>query len=136
MNEVNTVKRLRYHAGLEQNVELEVPSMAELLWRKETLRECTEDVIEALETLNLDMNGSIPSQSTTRKAQFPRDLVYAISEIIRLTHQSVNGATSDTEREDATRAAWKLEVAWAAILAGDIDNLRKHIAEEEAARNA
>jgi hypothetical protein len=32
-------------------------------------------------------------------------------------------------------AAWAIETSWRAVLAGDIDDLQQHVAEERAARN-
>jgi hypothetical protein len=61
-----------------------------------------------------------------RRDQIPRQLAYAVAEITRMP------------REDAasTDAAWTVEIAWNAVLAGDIDDLHQHLQHERAARDS
>ena len=52
----------------------------------------------------------------------PRDVAYAVSEIARLL-----GNTAHVVE------AWEVDVAWNAVLAGDVDDLREHIDHERRA---
>jgi hypothetical protein len=64
----------------------------------------------------------------------PSTLVYAITEVIRMSRDKQEGATNESERETLARAAWRAETGWSAVLAGDIDDIRTHLLEEEAMR--
>jgi len=133
MEKANTTSQLRYHAGLDQQEKLSSPSLADVLWRKESTQEALEDVLRILQALNIEMNGEIPSESSNREQHFSRALIYAVSETIRLVRHSANEAPNDALRNDLDKSARRIEMAWSAVLAGDIDNLKNHITEEEAA---
>jgi len=60
---------------------------------------------------------------------FDRRLVYAVSEILRILEATPN--TSPKLRDCLENARWKIHTAWDAVLSGDIDDVLKHIAEEE-----
>lgn len=63
-----------------------------------------------------------------------RDLVYAIAEIDRMLRSYGVGVSDGARRAQAAKATWRIETAWRAVLAGDIDDLRQHLAEESATR--
>lgn len=123
--ETNT--RIRYHAGLQQALDLDVPSLAELLWKKLPADESVRDVIHTLQILNTELNGEIPSESSQREQNIPRSVVYGVSEIIRLTRN----AAERLQDEALLQFARSIEIGWSAVLAGDIDNIMLHITEEE-----
>jgi hypothetical protein len=88
------------------------------------LAEAVEDVLRTLERLNYELNGPVPSQGLDHTEQLPRRLAYALAEIMRWVGDSSGNKT----------AASKVEIAWNAVLAGDIDDLREHVQLELAAR--
>lgn len=94
----------------------------------ERLADAVEDVIDALSELNFQSNGSVPSESLVGVDAFPRSLIYAITEILRMLREL------SSDRPDAVRAESLIAMAWSAILAGDIDDLKRHLADEERAR--
>jgi hypothetical protein len=82
--------------------------------------------------LNHEINGLVPSASSAAEkedAQFPRKLVYAITEIIGLLRDA--DTLPDTE---ISRAHRHIAFAWSAVLAGDIDDVRAEIALDDATR--
>ena len=127
---------LRYHAGLDQQASARTPSLADLLWRKEPPEEALDDVLRILEALNLEANGAVPSESATHEQCFPRALIYAVTEVIWLLREAANQAGNATATRDLNKAARRIELAWSAVLAGDIDNLTEHIAEEDASQES
>lgn len=131
------LSRLRWHAGLEESYEGDQPSISASTWKANfsatSIGRATSDVVDLLEELNKDLNGSTPSESTDYAENIPRSLAYAMSEILLLLRDSRNDLPSQSN--DLTRRSlWTIETAWNAVLAGDIDNLREHLAYEEAAR--
>jgi hypothetical protein len=62
-------------------------------------------------------DGAIPSETPYGADQIPRTLAYAIAEIVRMLR----------EQPTSSAAASTVESAWAAIVAGDIDDLREHL---------
>jgi hypothetical protein len=50
-------------------------------------------------------------------------MAYAVAEVARMLREA-----------DADREAWQVETGWLAVLAGDVDDVRQHITEEETAR--
>lgn len=130
---MNTIARLRYHAGLEEQEAVDIPSLAEVLWRRESFEKSIDDVFRVLQILNLEMNGTLPSRTIDGEQCFPRKLIYAITEIIALLRKTAGKSQGDLTRNELNKAAWRVETAWSAILAGDIDDLLAHVAEEEAA---
>jgi hypothetical protein len=127
--ETNT--RIRYHAGLQQALDLDVPSLAELLWKKLPADESVRDVIHTLQILNTELNGEIPSESSQREQNIPRSVVYGVSEIIRLTRNAAERLQDVKRIEALLQFARSIEIGWSAVLAGDIDNIMLHITEEE-----
>ena len=116
------ISRLRWHAGLE-GAHHAAPSIADCTGpagAADRLDEALGDLLEALAQLNRELNGPIPSATTDGADQIPRPLVYAVAEITRMLR----------EQPDYDDAAWSVDTAWAAILAGDIDDLDEHLHNE------
>lgn len=123
-----TVQRLRWHAGLVDAVGLEGTSVsgatAQIDGPSDQLDDAIADLFAVLGQLNRELNGTLPSQFGDKAEMVPRAVAYAVSEIARMLRESNPGS----------RDAWRVDSAWSAILAGDIDDLRRHVADEEAAR--
>lgn len=92
-----------------------------------------EDIIDCLEVVNRELNGAIPSETIAeKKRDIPRDLVYAMSNIIAdglLIYQ--RWAENDVFDLDTRKQLFKMishiNDAWTQVLAGDVDNLREEI---------
>ncbi|MGH7488322.1 MAG: hypothetical protein ACREMY_22405 [bacterium] len=123
---MDVATQLRYHAGLEPDLKLDVQSLADAVWKRSSIRAAVDDVIRLLQLLNYEVNGLVPSAGIEDSGQFPRKLIYAVTEIIRLLRQLETRSESE-----ASRSARNVEFAWAAVLAGDIDNIRQAIDEDE-----
>ena len=91
------------------------------------------DLVDVVALLNLELNGSTPSQSTHVVQDIPRDVAYAVVVIINQLRQHACCEVVET-KTSLTDAAWVIETAWLAVLAGDIDDLQTHLAEEQAMR--
>ena len=85
---MNTIAELRYHAGFDELVTSSTRSLADVLWQKESVHEALRDVLRILQAVNLEMNGEIPSESSSREDGLSRDLAYAVSEIASLLRKS------------------------------------------------
>lgn len=131
MIQPDTNTRIRYHAGLQQALDTDVPSLAELLWKKQPADESIQDVIHTLQILNTEMNGEIPSESSLREQNIPRSVVYGVSEIIRITRNAAERLQGGACNEALLQCARRIEIGWSAVLAGDIDDIMLHITEEE-----
>jgi hypothetical protein len=89
------------------------------------------DFVSVLSRLNVELNGETPSESAgTGPATISTDVAYAVAEVSRILREKAD-ATSSPEARDG---AWRVDTAWLAVLAGDIDNLEQHLADEAEAR--
>jgi hypothetical protein len=87
----------------------------------------TADLIEALDGFNRVLNGPRPSsglRDACRTDVVPIRVAYSVGEAVRMLRES-----------GATTCAWRIETAWLAVLAQDIDDVSNHVAEEEQARS-
>jgi hypothetical protein len=99
------------------------------------LERAVSDCLLALASLNAELNGEVPSSSSPDDRQdLPRSLVYAVIEVARMLRASQDHATDTSAATRLGRAAWRIETAWSAVLAGDIDDLGEHLKHEEVAR--
>jgi len=134
MAAVVTTDRLRCHAGLAAvEDDQSRPSLSRCVepekFSGNALKAAMADFIEIMVLVNVELNGSIPSESTEGANEIPRDVAYAVAEIIHLLRHARSDV--DEVRASLERAVWMVEVAWLAILAGDIDDLPAHLAGEE-----
>lgn len=115
-------------------------SIAECLDRPdpsgERLENAIADLLDALAVLNTDLNGTVPSEGFERDDKISLAIVFAVTEIVNLLRQRANRRGATETAQHAARAAWRAEAAWLAVLHGDIDDLRGHLADEEAMRNS
>jgi hypothetical protein len=123
----STTRRLRAHAGLDEASGFPGPTVSEATIEPvnaQDLEAALSDFIDALNALNHELNGAEPSATVLGKASsVSTDAAYAIAEVTRMLR--------DANRE---REAWLVDTGWLAVLAGDIDDVRQHIAEEAAGR--
>jgi hypothetical protein len=126
MGNPDTTRRLRWHAGLIDLPDSEAPTVAGCTWptgeRSPKLGGAVADFIGALQALNHELNGIVPSNSMSGADTVSRGAAYAVAEVIRMLEE--NG--------EAQHERWMVETAWLAVLAGDIDDLDEHIAQLEA----
>ena len=132
-------RRLRWHAGLGDEADITgIPSIAECTWsgggRSERVTDAADDFLAALSELNRELNGPVPSEAKGGSRDIPRAAAYAVAEVIRMLRDAESLAAVP-ERQRMSDAAWAIETSWRAVLAGDIDDLQQHVAEERAARN-
>ena len=120
-----TATRLRQHAGLEPSSGAPTVSAATVEpIDARGLAEAVSDFLALLEVLYHQLNGPKPSSATSGKAEtISTSVAYSIAEVVRMLRDAA-----------ADREAWQVETGWLAVLAGDVDDVREHVAEEEAAR--
>ncbi len=134
------VQRLLWHAGLAERPggaagvsisEITSPATAS----SEGLAESLDDFVAALSELNRVLNGDVPSELTSGKAEdVPRAAAYATEEVVWMLRRAAEDAASPAEAESLLDAVWMIEVAWHAVLAGDVDDLWEHVAHARLAR--
>jgi hypothetical protein len=131
-----TKERLRWHAGLGAVVETSVPSVSDCTGAEGPagLYEAAADLLATLARLNHELNGETPSESADFATEIPRDPVYALAVVIRLLRDANDKSPGFSEAGSFADAAGLVETAWAAVLAGDIDDLPQHVSQEQAAR--
>ena len=132
-----TMKRLRWHAGLAER-----PSgaggtpVAGCIGASDAssseLEPAMSDLFEALGLLNVELNGRLPSESRTATDAVPRSIAYAVAEISRMLRDAAGRGRDD--RSELAGHAWRVDTAWLAVLAGDVDDLLSHVNDEAAMR--
>lgn len=125
------VDALRWHAGLAVAETGEraplMPVVDVVAPQHAAAREVSvEHLWVTLSQLNLELNGD-PEQPEHACRALDANVVYAVEEIVRLL---------DASRDAGRDLAQELRVAWVAILAGDIPDLRAHVAQERSARRS
>jgi hypothetical protein len=81
------------------------------------------DFLDAMARFNNELNGDRPSAAQSVPDAVPRNVAYAVAEVARMLREA--GADDDASLVDT---------AWLGLLAGDIDDLREHVALEVSAR--
>jgi hypothetical protein len=131
-----TEARLGFHAFPERDDLSPVPSISSCTWpgaqNEGRLEEALADFLAALSALNHELNGEVPSDSTADDPvpAVSTSLAYSVAVVIRMIREY------GEKRQDANAVlgAWRVETAWEAILAGDIDDIAEHVADEERMR--
>jgi hypothetical protein len=122
--ETDTVTTIRAHAGLNEPT-AGGAAISEALVHGEGVDAALASFVEALQRLNIEVNGSVPSDSIGGEdVALPSGLVYAVAEVSRMLRAA--------RRDDD---AWAVDTAWLAVLAGDIDDIGEHVAQERTARS-
>lgn len=127
---------IRWHAGLARSKAdhggMSVStSLATSNIPDDELETAVADLLDAMTQFNFELNGRVPSESATVATVVPRSIAYAIAEISRMLKEAADVRSTSY----ASSAAWRLDTAWRAVLAGDVDNLRAHLADEEVMRD-
>lgn len=119
-----TERRLLQHAGLESSSgALTVSAATVEPVEARQLAEAVSDFLTLLDVLNHELNGAEPSAAISGKAEtVSTGVAYAVAEVVRMLRDA-----------DADREAWQVETGWLAVLAGDVDDVLQHIADEGAA---
>lgn len=140
MIKTETLERLRQHAGLCQAPSPSFPTIADCTAPRADLLQklwlAGEDVISTLGALNYELNGATPSSGQICVALIPRSLVYAMTEIIRMVRELLPAVRESSQRSRIEVLAKQIESAWSAVLAGDVDDLHQHLAQEGMANEA
>lgn len=113
--------RILWHAGLSLATDAS-DSLAALTADGDAgeVEAAASDFIAALDEYNRELNGPVPSERIDGADEYvPRRLTYAAGEVGRMLR--VRGLSE---------AALRVETAWLAVLAGDIDDIPAHLAEE------
>jgi hypothetical protein len=112
----DTVRLLLWHAGLQGDA-LDPESVSGATATDQRVSEAATAFLIVLERLNEELNGPRPSERVEAgSGDVPRDVAYAVSEVTRMLRDA-----------DANDAAGRVDTAWNAVLAGDIDDLAEHV---------
>ena len=132
------ISHMRWHAGYEKPIPKSFPSLSDCTWPPNGLQDYLDhavgDIVDTLSVVNHQMNGAVPSETAIADANISRLLVGAISEIQRMLRAFRESCTTSEAQQSALRYEFIVETAWGAVLDGDIDDLKQHIAGELAAR--
>jgi len=134
---MNPLLRLKQHSGLPTS-DGEIPgdTLAEYLYRIQRggqaliLKNIVAEIIDCLEILNQQIN----QETGVNAPPIERQLAYAVSGIVsscldkamELQQTNVKCAIA----ANLLCAAWCVQCAWDALLAGDIENLPSHVEGE------
>src|SRR4051794_11415238 len=110
-----TVRLLRWHAGLDGDA-FDARSVSGSLAGGHGVDDALTRLIETIQALNQELNGERPSDVVDGDLAVPRDAAYAVAEAARMLR---DGGHVD--------AAWAVDMAWLAVLAGDIDDIGEHV---------
>ena len=120
MVSAETTRRLLRHAGLAGGEGSLVPSIAACTRSgspdADYLADAVADFLTALTSVNHELS----------EPEVPRDVAYAVVQVAAMLREH----SSDFAR----RAAWRVDTAWSAVLAGDVDDLHRYLTEEESKR--
>jgi hypothetical protein len=117
---VDAVERLRRHAL--GNADGTTVSEATATGDRSQIEAATADFIDALGEYNHSLNGAVPSAGAAEAAGdevVSRGAAYAVAEAARMLRDA-----------GAADCARQIDIAWSAVLAGDIDDIREHVALE------
>jgi hypothetical protein len=146
MDYSHALQRLRNHANVAGSTLPERESFLFALWQAKRaahspdLRGLFDDILSCFEVVNHALNTSHPSGTVSGKAEvLPRSLAADVSTILSVGWHHVSQWSSSQKFSDAfrTELATMLEqigIAWDAVLAGDIDDIREHVQTEFLAR--
>jgi hypothetical protein len=134
MSRSAAIDRLRWHAGLQEIETADSPSVASSTWPRgqvsKALQPAVVDCLRTLAAVNLELN----REGRRPVADVPRGLAYAVAEIVRMIRECHEHASEQRDAKVLARAAWRVETAWSAVLAGDVEDIQEHVKQEEAAR--
>jgi|SRR5437667_3467363 len=147
MDYSHVVQRLSNHANAAGSDLPEGDSFLFALWQAERkahapeLRSLFDDVLSCFEVVNHALNTQRPSNSIAGKAEaLPRSLAADVSSLLSEGWSYyLRWATSDrfsaTFRTEFAAMLVQIAIAWDAVLAGDIDDIREQVQTEFSARD-
>ena len=122
MVSLDTIRLLLWHAGLRDGA-LDPESVSGATATGQGVGEAVAGFLLVLERVNRELNGPSPSgRIGVGSDDVPRDVAYAVSEVTRMLRAA-----------EAQDAAGRVDTAWNAVLAGDIDDLAEHVEGEHRA---
>lgn len=138
----NPLLRLQQHAGLPIAGE-EIPNdtLAEFIFQAQrggqspSLDTITADIIDCLDVLNRQVK---EAGAEAQRRTLDRQMVYAASGIVwACLDKALELRRADAQSgiaSDLLSAAWRVQCAWDALVAGDVENLQSHVVLELEAR--
>lgn len=118
-----TLRLLRWHPGLDGDP-LDPASVSGSTAAAAAIGRALHAFIGVLQRLNIELNGAVPSEvrGEAGDESIPRAAAYAVAAVSRM----LRAAGRD-------EAAWQTDTAWSAVLAGDIDDVPAHVAQQRSA---
>ena len=142
MDYPQALQKLRQHASAPEGASFTLALYhAERQVAIPELRGLFDDILSCFEVVNHALNTQHPSESITGKADsLPRSLVADVSEILSIgwsyywrwasSHQF-----TETFGTELASMLVQIGIAWDAVLAGDIDDIREQVQAEFSARD-
>lgn len=132
-----TLSLILWHAGFESHIKSDSLPLIECggsgINNIEEFKLSLNKFLMCMQKINREINGITPSNSIKKDQDIPRKVVYAISELMRVLRE-ISEKSSISKIGDTAQYAFRaIEIAWLAVLAGDIDDLLQHIDLEEQA---
>jgi hypothetical protein len=120
---LRTLELLRWHAGMRGDPG-DPGSVSGAVVAGGRVDAAVDSFIDALQQLNVELNGREPSQVAHQKGDgVSRQAAYAVAEVSRMLRDAGHA-----------NAAWATDTAWLAVLAGDVDDVPRHVLLERRAR--
>jgi hypothetical protein len=139
MTPEEAIERLRRHAGLAEPNPQVPPDLALLLWHTRRGRalgdveSAVDEIVQCLQIINPILNGQPPEYPKAHDV-LPRLTVYTISQICLDCTQAAVESRDEPIRLRLLKAAWTVQSAWDALVAGDIADVGTHVKMEREAR--
>jgi len=137
MDDSQARQRLRSHASAPEGESFTLALyQAERQAADPELRNSFDDILACFEVINHALNTQRPSESIEGKAEaLPRSLVADVSEILSLGWSyhwrwTSSERFTETFRTELASMLVQISIAWDAVLAGDIDDIRDHAQTE------
>lgn len=129
MAESEAGARIMWHAGLpfpEPGADLPKGSMSAATWTLTGIEEACGDLLHALERLNVEMNGAVPSEvGMDRKVNdFSRLTVWSVERILDQMEEALEKSRPDDQRQLIDESIQKVKFWWRCVLEGDVDDIR------------
>ncbi len=99
--------------------------MSAAIWTLTGIEEACEDLLHALERLNFEMNGAVPSEvGIDGKAnELSRRTVWSVEQILAQMEEAHEKAKADDQMKLIAEAIDKVKFWWRSVLDGDIDDI-------------
>lgn len=128
------ISRLQWHAGLLDIPTSTAPSISSCTWlpsgQFQDILVALDDVLGILDLLNIELNGVLPSAVGEKAPDIQRTVVYSINEMLRMLREAQRESASEDVRRLFESTENRLWIAWNAVVAGDIDDIKSHVQEE------